>query len=67
MAKDPKELVKQLAQQVGKHEARRLLVEEGVSTSTAEKLVGARYKNEVGLLIKDAVLRALESAKRIAS
>lgn len=67
MVKDPKKVVLEIAQQVGKHEAQRLLVDEGVSTSTAQKLVANRYKNEVGQLIKQAILRAHEAAKRLAS
>lgn len=65
--KDPKQLVAALAQQVGKHGAQRLLVDEGVSTSTAQKLVAERYKAEVGQLIRQAILRACENAKKEAS
>jgi hypothetical protein len=67
MTKDPKKVVMEIAQQVGKHGARKLLVDEGVSTSTADKLVTNRYPNEVGQLVKQAILRAYEVAKRQAS
>ncbi len=67
MVKDPKLLVKQIANHVGKHGARRLLVDEGISTSTADKLVGNRYSNEVGQLVTQAIHRAYEVAKRQAS
>lgn len=67
MIKDPKKVVLEIAQQVGKHEAQRLLVDEGVSTSTAQKLVANRYHFEVGQLVRQAIMRALEASKRTAS
>lgn len=67
MVKDPKKLIIEIANHVGKHEARRLLVDEGVSTSTADKLVTNRYKNEVGQLIRQAILKAYEAYKKEAS
>lgn len=67
MNKDPKKVVMEIANHVGKHDARKLLVDEGISTSTADKLVANRYKNEVGQLIKQAILRAYEVSKRQAS
>ncbi len=67
MVKDPKAVVKEIATHVGKHDARKLLVNEGISTSTADKLVANRYSNEVGQLIKQAILRAYAVAKRQAS
>jgi hypothetical protein len=67
MMKDPKELVRKLTQQVGKHEAKRLLVDEGVSTSTADKLVADRYKSEVKELIRKAIVGAVGKAKAKAS
>lgn len=67
MLKDPKKVVLEIANQVGKHEAQRLLVDEGVSTSTAQKLVANRYKPEVGQLVKQAILKAAAAAKRVAS
>jgi len=67
MAKDPKILVKEIANHVGKHGARKLLVDEGISTSTADKLVAERYASEVGQLVLAAILRASARAKRQAS
>lgn len=67
MVKDPKKLIKQLTSQVGKPEAKRLLISEGISISTADKLVREVYKNEVGLLIRAAVLRAVKASEQEAS
>lgn len=67
MDRDPKEIVRQLALQVGKHEARRRLVDEGISTSTADKLVGERYPSEIGQLLLQAILKARMAIKRPAS
>lgn len=67
MVKNPKKLVKELSAQVGRPEAKRLLVVEGVSISTADKLVRDVYKNEVGLLIQAAILKAVEASKKQAS
>ena len=64
MIKDPRKLVVELAQKVGKHDAQRLLVDEGVSTSTAQKLVGARYHSEVKELTRQAIMRAFDAARR---
>lgn len=63
MLKDPKIIVRELASQVGKHEAQKLLVDEGVSTSTAQKLVSDRYKPEIKELVRQAIGRAIEAAK----
>lgn len=67
MVKDPKKLIKELSAQVGRPEAKRLLVSEGISISTADKLVRDVYKNDVGLLIQDAIRRAIEASKQRAS
>jgi hypothetical protein len=64
MAKDPKDLVRQIVSQVGKQEARRLLVATGISISASDKLVGQRYANEVGLLVKKAIMEAYEMCKK---
>lgn len=63
MVKDPKAVVDEIAELVGKPEAKRLLINEGVSVSVSDKLVGRRYESEVGTLVRNAVLRALEKAK----
>ncbi len=68
MMKDPKKAACELAARVGKHEAQRLLMSEGVSSSLAQKLVGNRYQAEnIGQLVRQAILRALEAAKLQAS
>lgn len=67
MRKDPKDVVTEMVNQVGRHDARRLLVNEGISVSTAEKLVSGRYQPQVGYLITLAVMRAYEEAKLRAS
>lgn len=67
MVKDPKKLVMEIANRVGKHGARKLLVDEGVSTSTADKLVCNRYDSEVKELVRQAILRAYEAHKLVAS
>jgi hypothetical protein len=61
---DIKNLVREIAKLVGTPEAKRLLVTEGISISVADKLVGNRYDSEVGLLIGQAVGRALAVAKQ---
>ncbi len=66
MIKDPKKTVRDIADQVGKQEARRLLVVEGISTSMADKLVADRYGSEVRQLVRQAIGRALEAAKKMA-
>lgn len=67
MIKDPKKLVMEIADRVGKHGARKLLVDEGVSTSTADKLVGDRYESEVKELVRNAILRAYEAHKKLSA
>lgn len=67
MAKDPKKIVQEIANQVGKHEARKRLVDEGVSTSTADKLVRDRYPSEIGQLLLQAILKARAALGRSAS
>lgn len=59
--------VKAWATQIGKSEARRLLVVAGVSPHTADKLIGGRYPSEVGLLMGAAIERAIEASKQAAS
>ena len=65
MNKDSKEVVLEIARQVGKHEAQRLLVNEGVSTSTAQKLVYEKYKAEVGEMMRRAIARAADAAEKL--
>lgn len=67
MVKDVKKLALEIADRVGKHEARKLLVEAGISTSTAEKLVRNVYASEIKELTRQAILKAYEAHKKIAS
>lgn len=64
MIKDPKITVRELVARVGKHEASRLLVEAGVSTSTTSKLVSNNYKSEVKNLVTQAIAKAWELSKK---
>lgn len=61
---DPKDIVRQLEALVGKRAARRLMVVEGLSPSTADKLLRECYPSEVGALLGDALERALNAAKK---
>jgi hypothetical protein len=63
MVMDPKEAVAELTSLVGKREARDILERFKVNESTAEKLVGGRYKSEVGFLLLQKIYKALEAAK----
>jgi hypothetical protein len=67
MVKDAKKAVMEITSRVGKHGACKLLVGEGISTSTAEKLVANRYANEIGQLVRQAIFRAHEASKNQAS
>ena len=61
--KDPKNTVRQIETLVGRKEALRLMVIEGVSPSTADKLLAERYDSEVGALLSLAIARAMDAAK----
>lgn len=52
-----------LAARIGKSEARRRLVVEGVSPHTADKIIGSRYPSEIGVLLGAAIQRAIEVSK----
>lgn len=64
MEKDPKKAIKEMIAQVGKRETLRLLVIEGCSPSTAEKLAALRYDSDVGTLLSRAIIRAHEALKK---
>ena len=64
---DPRDIVMRLASKVGKKEARRLCVAEGISTSTFDKIYGDRYTREVGTLVRDAIARAWDRRNNKAS
>lgn len=67
MAKDPKDMVQEIIQLVGKQRARKLLILEDASTSTAIKLVEGTYPYTPGALIAAAIKRAREKAIEEAS
>lgn len=54
-----------LIAQVGKSEARRMLVIEGLSPVTAERVVGGRYP-KIGVLVAAAIKSACASLKKAA-
>ena len=62
-----KAAVEDLAKKLGKPEARRLLVIEGLSPHTADKIMGGRYQSEMGPLVRDAIRRAIVAADKAAS
>lgn len=62
--KDLKEEVQALARLLGKSEARRRLVVEGVSPHTADKLMRGVYPSEIGVLLGSAIRKVLEAAKK---
>jgi len=62
MIKDPKAVVREIIQLVGKPEAERLLIDAGVSPSLAAKLKRGKYRSEIGRLVAEAIARAKEKA-----
>lgn len=62
-----KEDVEKLASRVGKPEAKRLLVIEGIAPGTAEKIVGDRYYSKPGHLVMAAIKRAIMATEDRAS
>ncbi len=64
---DLKKTAIEIAKRLGKGEARRLLVVEGVSPHTADKIIGGRYQSEIGALVGAAIKRAFEASKVKAS
>jgi hypothetical protein len=65
--KDWSQALDELTDLVGKPEAKRLLVLEGISVGTADKLVGRRYPSQPRHLVAAAIHRALEATKPKAS
>lgn len=59
--------VDKLTQKVGKSEAMRMLVIEGLAPGTADKIAGNRYFSQPGCMVMDAIKRALEKAEAQAS
>ena len=64
MSKDPREIVQELVQMIGKRKAERLLISENISPSVANKLARNAYPSEIGELVAAAILRAKEAALR---
>lgn len=62
MTKDPKIVVKEIVQLVGKRRAEKLLVQADVSTSMAGKLVRDKYDSEIGVHIAAAIEKARTAA-----
>jgi hypothetical protein len=62
MSKDTKKKVKELVQLAGKRGALALLIKEGLSASTADKLIRDRYPSEAKELIRMAIARAIQAA-----
>lgn len=60
MIRDPKEVLKEVVERVGKRAARELLLNLKVNPSTAEKLVGERYEWDIGFLLLQKIYRAHE-------
>lgn len=62
MSKDPKDVVQEIVQLVGKPKAERLLIIADVSPSTAARLVRGTYESEVGTLVAAAIEKARAAA-----
>lgn len=58
--KDLKRMAEEFANKVGKPEARKLLVLEGISPHTADKIISGRYPSEIGDLLGAAIKRVLK-------
>lgn len=62
MSKDPKEIVREIVDMVGKSKAVRLLVKADASPSVAGKLTRGTYASEIGDLLAGAIRRAHQMA-----
>ncbi len=60
--KDLKKMAEQFALKVGKPMARKLLVLEGVSPHTADKIISGRYPSEIGELLGNAIKRVVKAS-----
>lgn len=60
LSKDLKKMAEEFAKRVGKPRARKLLVLEGVSPHTADKIISGRYPSEIGELLGAAIERVLK-------
>lgn len=59
--------VADMVERVGKSEARRLLVVAGISPHTANTMTRGKYTAEIKLLVRRAILEAVEASKQEAS
>ena len=66
MVKDPKKVVQEIVQLVGKPKAERLLIAEKASPSSAGKLVRGKYESAIGELLAEAIDRARIAAEKLA-
>ncbi len=64
MSKDPKKIVEELVEMLGKPRAERLLIEADVSPSLAGKLVRGTYPSQIGILVGAAIAKAREAAAK---
>ncbi len=62
MNKDPKKIVEELVEMLGKQRAERLLIEADISPSTAGKLVRGKYPSQIRFLMGAAIAKAREAA-----
>ena len=67
MRKDPKAVVKEIVNKVGKPRAEKLLIAHEISPSTAGKLVRGKYKSVIGVFVAAAIEKTLEAAKVLAA
>ncbi len=67
MTKDPRDAVKDLVRREGRRRVLGALIEEGISASTADKLVRGLYPSKVKDLVGMAIHRVTESLKNKAS
>lgn len=64
MSKDPKRVVQEIVDLVGKRRAERILINADVSPSVAGKLVRGKYDSEIGVLVAAAIDKARAAATK---
>ena len=67
LEKDYKKLAFDMGERLGTAKAHSLLTGQGVSPSTATKLLAGSYPSEIGLLLGSAVVRAERASRKQAS
>lgn len=65
MSKDPKDVIKEIVQLIGKVRAERLLIVNDVAPSTACKLVRGAYASAVGELLAEKIKRTRKAAEQV--